>query len=233
MPRFSSRQIASRDPAMAALMGAMPASFGADFGNDDRLGDAMGSRSFANRDLRAGAYGSAEMLDVDAGQLRHDNSVIETLESYRHHDLIMRKLEQERAMDPNRGLATKIGRYDFSVTTPLVIGDASGFSTSKQPQTRIRSKRLFCNVPCPQFVTISALLIANINVFIGGPSDAATYAPTALDSLIDLPTLSPQNQMTVDGTYSGIAPAPYGEGLTYNFIATVQGSAHLYPEMDV
>jgi hypothetical protein len=222
--RFSSRQIAARDPAMAALMGSMPASFG---------NDRTESRDLATSDLHHGAYENADMLDTDANQLGRDNREISTLESYRRQDLIMRKLASERAMDPNRGLSVKIGRYDFSVSTPIVIGDANGFSVSRQPQTRIRSKRLFCNAPCPQFVTISALLVANINVFIGGPSDAFTYSSQALDSIIDLPTLYPQNQLTIDGTYSGIAPAPFAEGLTYNFISTIQGSAHLYPEMEV
>jgi hypothetical protein len=228
MPRFNSRQIAQRDPAMAALLGAMPARFGW----EGSYSDARASNELADRDLTHGNFANAELLDTDANGLRRDSDMISTLESYRRRDLIVRKLEQERCMDPNRGLAVKIGRYDFSISTPITIGDATTFSTPRQPQTRIRSKRLFCNVPCPQFITLSALLVANINVFIGGPSDAFTYASQSLDSVIDLPTLYPQNQMTVDGSYSGIAPAPFADGFSFNFIATVQGSAHLYPEME-
>lgn len=129
-------------------------------------------------------------------------------------------------LEPNANSNVKIQRYEFSLSATLTLGSASAISTNRNPSARIRPQRTFTNVPTVGFVTLTTVQIANVNVMLGGVSDAFTYSAQAQGSMLDLPTLDPAYQMTVTGNYSGLAPSPFTTG-SFTFVFTVQGPANL------
>jgi hypothetical protein len=224
----SSHELAMRNPAYRALFGDMSADFGfdpADVGDD-------GALTLARQDLGHGADQNAMELDMLNRRLGSDQSRIEMLLRLRQQDWAERQLRAERRIHPNRGLTVRISRYDFTLDTTLVIGVAGGFTMTRQPFTTIHPERVFTNAPCPAFCTLSVVSPANVGALLGGATDAFTYSIGALSSAIELITIKPQYVMNVAGNYTGIAPAPYVDGLDYPFVFTIQGSAHTIPDVD-
>ena len=133
-------------------------------------------------------------------------------------------------LDPNRDSTVKVERYSFSFspTANLVLGTASNIPTfTQQPSTSIKGQRVIMNAPIAGFVLVSSLQIANVNVFIGGTEDAFSYSAGAQGVMLDLPRLDPQNRATSAGAYTGVLPAGFTNGNSYQFIITLQGPATL------
>lgn len=86
---------------------------------------------------------------------------------------------------------------------------------------------MLTNAPVPGFVLLTALQIANVNVFVGTTEDAFTYNAGAQNVIMDLPRLDPQNRATASGSYTGALPAGYTAGTSYQFIVTLQGPSTL------
>jgi hypothetical protein len=133
-------------------------------------------------------------------------------------------------LDPNRDSTVKVERYSFSFSpsTNLVLGTASNIPTfTQQPSTSIKGQRVVMNAPIAGFVLISTLQIANVNVLVGGTEDAFTYNAGAQGVMLDLPRLDPQNRATSAGAYTGVLPAGFTAGNSFQFIITLQGPATL------
>src|SRR5208337_1678895 len=133
-------------------------------------------------------------------------------------------------LDPNRDSMVKVERYSFSFspTTNLTLGLASNIVPfTQQPSTSIKGQRVVMNAPCPGFVLVSTLQVANVNVLVGGTEDAYTYSAGAQGVMLDLPRLDPQNRATASGAYTGVLPVGYTQNASFQFIITLQGPSTL------
>lgn len=127
---------------------------------------------------------------------------------------------------PNEGSELKIERYGFPISqniaalgTPQVFVNFFG-----QPDTHIRPERVFMNAPGYNFVLISDIKVANVSGLVGGATDAAFYSGTAVNSHLSLPTLTPANKLTIQGSYTGLVPPGYPI-MPFLFVVEVHGPA--------
>jgi hypothetical protein len=222
--RPTSQDLAMRDPALAYLMGAVSSGGGhpaADFGDDADFGYGFGWDYGAE----AAAPPAPPMAHPGHPMARHHGHHPEMIRAWNHHHHMMNATQARASLlDPNEHSLVKIERYSFSVTNPLVLATPSALvDMTLQPNTRIRPQRVLFNAPAPNFVLLSSLQVANVNVFVGDTEDAATYSPLAQGVALDLPTLDPANRLTVTGNYTGFVPPGYANGFNYTFIATFQG----------
>ncbi len=111
-------------------------------------------------------------------------------------------------LNPNEHSDVKIERYVFSLNptqfskgTCLRWGESNGWTAFKNPQVRFRAEELYFNVSLPGLCYVNIIQAANVNVEIGGVSDATTFGASRK---LSLPTLPPQNTMQVCGTWSKI-----------------------------
>jgi len=241
-------EMASRDPALAALVGAIPgtdfgysepspqhsaylpqAQFGDDYGWGDDYGDDYGfGLSAFDPSMNIGDdYGFGL---VRPGVRRPPVPVRRPHPAAAARHPMAATAARTILLDPNRGSTVKVERYSFSFspTANLALGTASSISTfTQQPSASIKPQRVLTNAPQEGFVFLSTLQIANVNVFIGGTEDAFNYNARAQGVMLDLPRLDPQNRATSAGSYSGVLPPGFAAGASFTFIITLQGPATL------
>ena len=236
----TSKNLAARRPALAALLGVLPAqgNFGLDdelqsefagfgFGADGQNAAAeAGDPYFAQRQMAAG---QTAMIDVNraafqnlVGQRNEDVARLSQLQNLAA-CRAAKAVEHELQLDPNAGQTLKLGIYSFGMQQPLTIGLASGIFMSDSPATTIRTKRVVMNAPGVGFVTVSTLLIANVAVTVGGIEDAFAYSAQSFSNEVDYPTLPPSQKATMSGTYTGFAPAPLFNGQAFAFSVRFSG----------
>jgi hypothetical protein len=241
-----SGELAMRDPALAALMGALP---GGDFGSDpleNSQADFGAQFGISPYDVHAnmGAdFGLAPGVaawnpgssPTPAAVALMAPGVNPSVLANSHPALVQAWAQQQaqtqqtdgrsRLLDPNRGSHVKVERYSFSMSTVLALNTPSAFSITLQPNVTIRPQRLIANAPTPNFVLLSSLQIANVNVFVGTQEDAFTYSAGAMGVMLDLPTLDPAYRATAAGNYTGIVPPGFSVPFSYTFVMTLQGPA--------
>jgi len=233
--RPNASQLSMRDPALAAVMGALP---GSDFGYAPR---GYGRSSYPQArprqmqprpmprqvaDFGYGFgydYGAEGAPPVVAPPGRHAHP--EMVRAWHHHHQLMGHTAARAALlDPNENSLLKIERYSFSLTNLFTLGTPTPLvDMTLQPNTKIRPQRVIFNAPAPNFVLLSGLQVANVNAFVGDMEDAFSYSALAQGVALDLPTLEPANRLTVTGNYTGFIPPGFATGFSYTFIATVQG----------
>jgi hypothetical protein len=243
-------QLVARDPALAALLGSIP---GHDFGYSrpapmqmqgfrppmpmmpapGRFGVGFGDDygyGFGQPDYGFGAPGQwgfgAPKPHAMAHHPQHPHHPAHHPVAHFASSTAGRTL----LLDPNRDSTVKVERYSFSLSpaASLVLGTASSMgSFTANPSTSIKGQRVVTNAPAPGFVTLDALQIANVNVFVGTTEDAYTYNATAQNVVLDLPRLDPQNRATASGDYTGMLPAGFSANAAFKFIITLQGPATL------
>jgi hypothetical protein len=111
-------------------------------------------------------------------------------------------------LEPNRGSQTKVERYVFGIQSdPFLFGGSFGQLLTGMgplcPTVCFRPQSWSTNAPTPGFAYIDNILVANVSPTIGGSIDAFK------DLVLDLPTLSPSNQVSITASYSGFVPAGY------------------------
>jgi hypothetical protein len=240
---MNARQLAMRDPAAAALMGAIPGrEFG--FGDDYGFGAGFGLSAYDPSANIGDDYGDDYGFGAAPAPHRrpaihlrphhgahHPAHAHHAAHAWAHsHKNPTSTASRTMLLDPNRDSTVKVERYSFSFspTTNLTLGTASALGTfTQQPSTSIKPQRLITNAPIPGFVTITTLQIANVNVFVGTTEDAFTYNAGAQGVMLDLPRLDPQNRATAAGSYTGVLPAGFTNGTSFQFIMTLQGPATL------
>lgn len=234
---MNANDLAMRDPALAALMGALPGNFGVDplsqqapFGAD--FGGMQYGADFGLTPQLAlhpayhpftGLAAPAAPAAAPAAPGAVHPAVLAAWQSQQTQDA--HSTAREGLLNPNKYSRTKVERYSFSMTQALVLGTALAFSTTLQPNATIRPQRVVMNSPAPNFVTLSSLQIANVNVFIGGTEDAWTYSVGAMGVMLDLPTLDPAYRATAGGNYTGYVPPGFAAAFAYTFVITFQGPA--------
>lgn len=249
---MNARQLAMRDPARAAIMGAISGEsfgFGQDYGasqvaNDrrpsPRLAYSRPSVGFGD-DYGFGAYDygfgapahhakhpAAHPGAHPAAHPAHPAHAAHAWATSPHNPTST--ASRTMLLDPNRDSTVKVTGYSFSFSpiASLVLGTPSSLGTfTQQPSTSIKGRRVLTNAPVPGFVLLTALQIANVNVFVGTTEDAFTYNAGAQNVIMDLPRLDPQNRATASGSYTGALPAGYTAGSAYQFVITLQGPSTL------
>jgi hypothetical protein len=262
MARPNARNLALRDPAAAAILGAIA---GADFGselNPNRSGQARyGSRGEpwsppgndnygADFGLEDGTMGSefgadfgygdfspvgADMATSDYGEDDHgaDFGAAPTPQQLQ---AMHRKVQQSNKhtarraslLEPNKGSRIKVERYSFGLSQAIIIGAVAVISMNGNPSVDMRPQRVTSNVPGPNFVFLSLIQVANVVVTVGqGFEDANDYAAHAVGTMLDLPTLSPQNRASIAGTYNGFIPPAYIEGSASFYCMSFKGWAEI------
>ena len=202
----NARQLALRDPAMAALMGVLPANFGfergsnfngefgSDWGAEDDMGTDFGVAFGYDFGADAAPKPVAPNPNSPAGQA--------VLANLWNQNLVKQANTKQRAklLEPNKDSSVKIERYSFTISQTLVLGTASTINMTGQPDTSIRPQRLTMNAPAPMFATIQEIKVANVSVTVGsGSEDAYNYSPLGVGMSLDMPTLTPANRATVLG----------------------------------
>lgn len=223
--RPSANQLAMRDNALAALMGAMS---GSDFGRDHAFGEDYEDEFGLEAPPAAPHVRPAPPGHMAVHAPRHpafhpnNHHHVMALWNERHHRHTRRR-SREILLDPNEGSETKVERYSFSLSFALVLGTPVGIFTTQNPETTIRPQRVIMNAPAPGFVTVTDLKVANVSVIIGDVEDAYNYNANAVGSMLDMPTLEPANRATMLGNYTGFTPFPYTLTQAYTFTVSFQG----------
>ena len=230
-----------RDPALAALLGALPGSdFGAEFGGEYDMNGMAGVTPDVGHGVMGAEFG-AEFGYYGYGADAHPAAAVHPAAMARHpghaihpeHARLLREHHhrqhqtevRERLLEPNKGSTTKVERYDFSLNQTLTIGTPVVVDMSLQPSVTLRPQRLIVNAPAPGFVSFLTIQVANVAVTVGNATDAYSYSAVAVGSHLDCPTLSPANRATLAGTYSGYSPVGYAPASLFLLVATFQGPA--------
>lgn len=225
--RPNSKQLAMRDPALAALMGvdALGADFGAEFGDPD---DDYGAE-FGDDDVGDDDYGADDDFGAPRrGLARRPPSAQQLAHMWRVREARAARANRRVALlDPNRGSGLKVERYIMSMSQDLVIGLGAAVSLQGQPDCTFRPQRMTIVVPTPAFVIIDQIRMANVSTMIGpGAIDAFQFNANGVGQALDLPTLTPANRATVTGTYTGFAGG-YPAAFAYKLSASFIGPANL------
>lgn len=189
-----------RDPAAAAAMGALPeksADFGIEYGNFGYDLDQFG------QELPTQANMARAFRDRQATR------------------------DRENILEPNRDSSAKIQRYGFGTSQDLTLGTAVAISATQKPKTHIRPQRVTSNAPVPGFGTLSAISVANVGCIVGGVLDLFDFSSLGQGQQLDVPTLSPSNDVEVTGAYSGLLPPGYVNGATFKATFTFKGPANM------
>jgi len=227
--RPTSKQLAMRDPALASALGILPGSqrnqdfgadFGADFGSDDYGDDAGDDYG----DDMTGDFGDDAGAEFGLARRAPSQAALHRAWAVRARQKAVGR-RRRRLLNPNLDSDIVVERYSFSMSQVLTVGTAATISMTQNPQVTFRPQRLTMNTPSVGFVEITGIQVANVNAQVGGIADAWDFNANGVGMAMDLPTLSPANQASVSGSYTGFAPAPLQDDQSFRFIASFKGPA--------
>jgi hypothetical protein len=230
--------LAMRDPALAALVGAIQGAdfgeetssdfaseFAADFGTE--FGDDMHG-DFGDDFM--GDFGDAIPVASAAVAAIPKPTAQQALNLWRsHHVAKARGNARVRHLEPNAGSSRKIEKYMFPLpAVALLFGTITPIVSTSQPDTTFRPQRVLMNTPAPGFVALTEIKVSNISVTVGpGPSDAFFFNAGGVGVALDMPTLSPANRATVTGNSSVYVPPGYVVGTNFPFSVAFVGIAEM------
>jgi hypothetical protein len=226
--RPNATQLANRNPALAALVGAIP-NRGADFGGGRRR--AAPPSPTRDRATFGYEHGQDRPYFGDEAPAHpadtHPAVVHEIVRRHHHREHMTR--HRELVLEPNKGSDVKIERYSFPLAQALTLGTPAAFTTlTGTPSVYIRSQRVTTNAPAYGFAYITGIQTGNVNALVGAVGeDAADYNAGAFDSHLDLPTLAPGIPMVVTGNYTGFVPPGYTGGNPFLFTISFKGPASM------
>ena len=221
--RTSSSNLAMRDPALAAIMGALPGSesdFGADYGSFGDDDDDDVGYDFGDDDDDFGADAKGLMKPTKRAMAKAWVKLASKKKSAG---------KREMLLNPNRDSTLKVERYSFSVNQALVLGVASAIVATNTPDTWIRPERIIMNAPSPAFVTVSEIKVGNVSGTVGGVGDAFEYSSLGVGVELDLPLMSPSTKATILGNYTGFVPPGFVGGAAFLFAGSLKGPATISP----
>lgn len=239
--RPTSKDLSLRDPALAAIMGAVGqhgSDFGGEFGQDDGYGSygfEFGADLGAALGLGSAGTALANLARQNASMSMSPSAVAAVRASAppaQVQQIVAAAVEshqvtqgRKRMLEPNAGSQVKVERYAFAVNASLLLGTASAIDASGQPDTNIRPQRVSINAPGPGFIFVTEIKVANVSVSVGGTQDAWDYNANGVGQALDMPTLSPANRARILGNYSGFVPPGYAAGSAYTMCASFKGPA--------
>lgn len=253
--RNNSAALARRDPARAALLGAIS---GSHFGRDQRpangnamagglMGVAAAAVALVNAPGSNARFGRDPQFGLDTPSFGNDGWPTVPGSNFGAEpqptpqgmaEAWRRQVRQEQAnarrdqlLEPNKDVSTKVERYHMPTSQDITMGTAlNPFTITAQPTVYLRPQRVTSNAPCPMFAFLTAMTVANVNVLVGpGVCDAWDFASEAQGTSLDIPTLSPSNPITIRGRYTGITPASYNPGLATSLCFGFIGWATITP----
>lgn len=245
--KTNAMSLAMRDPAMAALMGAISAgSFGreADFGNDfsaDMSADMYGDFGDVGGDFGdvGGDFGDGGMYgDFGAARARKPHPAAMARMAAAHVHKQGKTQRRKSILNPNAGSDVKVEGYSFTVPvlvspggTVPVLGTASSLSGNNTPDTYFRPQRASINVNVPGLIFVNNITIGNVNGTVGGVGDAFDYSPLAQGISLSLPLMSPSTKATFQGSFTTFIPPGYVLGNSYTVALSFKGPATMDPGM--
>lgn len=254
--RPNARQLALRDPAAAVMLGIIAgtnfgsehhpmrgsgnrygrnnaeiASFGRDhgFGSDISTSDYGADFGSSFSPMGADFDGEDPDMGADFGAAGHP-SAAQLVALHKKQQAMARKTAKRHALlEPNAGSHIKVERYSFGLSQQITLGTPVNISMNSAPSVDLRPQRVTTNVPGPNFVYLSLIQVANVVITVGQGNfeDASDYANVAVGTMLDLPTLSPQNRATIAGNYFGFLPPAYINGQTSYFCLSFKGWAEI------
>jgi hypothetical protein len=241
-----------RDPAAAALMGALPR--GSDFGHQ-RTGRGRGNGSDFGDDF--GDFGDSAMGDDfgDFGDAMGDDYGDDVGDDFgrsrparRPHPTAMakayavlskrnaRKRSRALLLDPNMDSELKVERYSFSVNItdpatglPPVLGTSSSLSGTNTPDTHIKPSRITLNVPSVALVLVNEIKVGNVAGTVGGIGDAFEYNANGVGIGVSLPRMTPSTKASFLGAFTTFVPPGFVPGNSFPLVMTIKGASTLAP----
>lgn len=222
-------QLASRDPAAMALFGDVSGSdFGSDYGDDDSSMEGFGDDGMHG--FGFGAVAPPPAHPAVAHRIPRATPQAAMALWNKHHIQQAHTAHRESLIEPNKHSTVKIERYTFPLNNAITIGTTVAFTTlSGSPDVKLRPERCSMNAPVPFFATISEIKVANVSATIGGSNvtDAYDFSAVSVGQALSLPTITPQNKVTVNGNYTGLIPPGLLGGATATFITSFKGWAEM------
>lgn len=233
---MNARDLTRRDPAMAALMGAIGSDFGSDFGSE--FGSEFGADYGADYGDDMGAdYGDdlgAEFGESFGGARPAPAAMARVYAKARAG--AVRRAKREVLLNPNQGSDLKVEDYTFTVniTDPNtnaspVYGTASALAGENTPDVWTRPCRVVMNVPSMGLVKVQSITIGNVNGTIGGRSDGFIYSPVGVGIRNSFPLMSPSTKASFAGSWSNLVPTPFNNGDSYDLSMTFIGPSTMAP----
>jgi hypothetical protein len=227
---WNSKQLAMRDPALAAFTGAIS---GADFGHSE-----VGSEFDGDADDYGDDYGFGDDAGFGAA-MRHPavSAALSRRPTAQQAAMAWQKMNVKNAigksrktlLDPNIDSTVKVERYTFSLAQAFVIGTTAAFDSnmSQSPSTAFRPQVMTANVPCPGFALATTMAVANVLVAVGGTTDLWNYSAGSWGRNLDLPTLDPSQKLSLTGSYTGFIPPGYLAAAAFTLSISFNGPAVL------
>lgn len=239
---MNGKNLVRRDPALAALMGAMPrgSDFGSDFGDDfgdfgdfgDDFGDDYGD------DAMGDDFGEAAMGD-DFGAAAMVRRPAPATMAKAYATLKKRNARRSKRallLDPNAGSELKVERYSFSVNIvdpatglPPVLGTSSSLSGTNTPDTHIKPSRIVLNVPMPALVLVNEIKVGNVAGTVGGIGDGYEYNANGMGIGVSLPRMTPSTKASFLGAFTTFVPPGYTPAAAFPLVMSIKGASTLAP----
>lgn len=224
---MKANQLMRRDPALAALLGAMPK--GADFGADDfgdDYGDDMGyAGSFGDDMGYAGSFGDDFGLAKPPPHAALASKRVAAMTARREH-----------LLNPNKNSLVKTESYKFNVdingvtNTIPKFGTADTLSGSNTPDTWFRPERATLNVQDAGLVLVTDIKVGNVSGQVGGSSDGFDLSPLGVGSgKLSLPLMNPSTKAKFTGSWTSFIPPARVPGSEYHLTLGFVGFATMAP----
>jgi hypothetical protein len=235
---MKSNDLMRRDPAAAALMGAMPG--GSDFGSDGFDGDMGDEWGEDGMSAEFGDYWGDDHGAFGAALARPHHGRPSPAAMARAHAVLQkrnaRRTQRALLLDPNMGSELKIERYSFSVNitdpatgAPPVLGTSSSLSGTNTPDTHFKPERAVMNVPTPNLVLVNEIKVGNVAGTVGGIGDAFEYSSVAVGTTLSLPRMTPSTKASFLGAFTSFVPPGYVPGSAFPLVITFKGHSTLAP----
>ncbi len=216
---FNKKDLAMRDPSLAALVGAVE---GSDFGNDDPSFAGEFSGDFG----QDGGFFAGPFFGADAAIPAP--TAAEAISVWKQHKMQEAHTQRRTGLlNPNEHSTKKVERYSLTLGQDVTVGTPASFSINKSPDTELRGQRITTNVVSPGFILLSEIKVANVSVTQGDELDASQLQAASWGMQYDIPTLSPANKVTVAGENTSATPSGFSESDTYKFRLTIIGPASM------
>lgn len=239
--------LASRDAAYAALMGATgdnfgtedevvlytgaPAGFGGDFGDDlydGGFADVLAGESMFGADITFGADDPSVAAAPAVAAAQHGATPQGRAIIAQHVQKQAHRNSRALLLEPNKYSDLKVERYTFAINATITaLGTAGALSGSNSPDVNFRPQRVTANVVSPGMILISDGRVANVSFTVGGNIDAWQWNANAVGQHLDVPTLTPANKATFSGSYTGLVPSPLSGTGAYTFSLSFTGPASI------
>ena len=250
MSKPNATSLALRDPAMAAMVGLIASS---NFGHEQSgFGGFAPESVFAPGDEADSDYGAEFGADFDPamgfgfgaegfgfgadfGATKAVAHVPRPTEAQamalwaHHHNKMAHQNRRKAILEPNANSEVKVERYNMQVSETFVFNTPKTFTDlTVRPTVNFRPQVVFMNAPTPMFGFVSAVLVSNVNTFVGsGEEDAFDYNANGWGKQMDMPTLTPAIPFTVNARYTGFTPPGFVGGTTNTFSVSAKGPASI------